>query len=102
MSVELKDYSFEGYYSSTTYLEDEPGVYAILCRHFEKNELVDVGEAENVKTRVEDHENSNCWRRRCSSSLVYAVLYTPDLNQKGREEIVDELRDEYTPVCGRK
>jgi len=100
MSLELKDYSFEGYFSSTLYLEDKPGIYAVLCRYFEKNKVVDIGEAENIKTRVDNHESSNCWRRNCQSSLVYAALYTPDLNQKARENIVDELRDEYEPVCG--
>lgn len=101
MSIELKDYSFEGYFSSTSYLEDKPGIYAILCRYFEKNKVIDIGEAENLKTRIDNHESSNCWRLNCPSSLVYAALYTPDLNQKKREEIVAELRDEYDPVCGR-
>jgi hypothetical protein len=100
MSVELKDYSFEGFFSSTSYLEYKPGIYAILCRHFEKNQVIDIGEAEDIKTRIDDHEGSGCWRRNCQSSLVYAALYTPDLNQKKREKIVDELRDEYSPPCG--
>jgi hypothetical protein len=100
MSVELKDYSFEGYFSSTSYLEDRPGIYAVLCRYFEENKVVDIGEDENIKTRIDNHESSNCWRRNCPSSLVYAALYTPDLNQKKRANIVDELRDEYDPVCG--
>ncbi len=101
MSVELENYSFEGYFSSTFYLEDKPGIYAVLCRFLEKNKVVDIGEAENIKTGIENNASSNCWRRNCQSSLVYAALYTPDLNQKARENIVDELRDEYEPVCGR-
>ncbi len=100
MGFELKGYSFEGPFSSATYLEDEPGVFAVLCRQFEKNHLVDIDEAENVRTRIDDHENSGCWRRNCESSLIYAVLYTPGLDSKERENIVDEIRDEYNPVCG--
>jgi len=33
--------------------------------------------------------------------LGYAVLYTPDLDEKGRLQIVDEIIDQYNPTCGR-
>ena len=102
MSIEIGNYSFEGYYSSPTYLEEKPGVYAIFCRNYEKDVLIDVGESENVKSRVEDNERSNCWRRNCPSALGYAVLYTPKLNEKKRMKIEDEIRDQYNPVCGRR
>ncbi len=102
MSIQIKDYSFEGLYSSPSHLEEEPGVFVVLCKTYEKNEVVDVGESENVKSRVEDNERSNCWRRNCESSLAYAVLYTPELTEKERMMIEYELRDEYNPVCGRK
>jgi hypothetical protein len=101
MSIEVGNYSFEGYYSSPTYLEDEPGLYAIFCRKYEKDVLVDIGESKNVKLRVQDNERSSCWIRNCPSSLGYAVLYTPDLDEKGRIKIVDEIKDQYNPVCGR-
>ena len=102
MSIEIGNYSFEGYYSSPTYLEDEPGLYAIFCRIYEKDVLLDVGESANVKSRVEDNEKSSCWRRNCPSALGYAVLYTPKLNEKKRMKIEDEIRDQYNPVCGRR
>ncbi len=101
MSIEIGNYSFEGYYSSPTYLEDEPGLYAVFCRIYEKDVLIDVGESENVKSRVQNNERSNCWTRNCPSALGYAVLYTPDLDEKGRMQTEEEIRDQYNPVCGR-
>jgi hypothetical protein len=101
MSIEIGNYSFEGYHSSPTYLEDEPGLYAILCRTYEKDVLLDIGESENVKSRVQDNERSSCWIRNCPSALGYAFLYTPDLDEKGRMQIVDEIKDQYNPVCSR-
>jgi hypothetical protein len=102
MSIEIGNYTFEGYYSSPTYLEDEPGLYAIFCRSFEKDVLLDVEESANVRSRAEDNEKSSCWRRNCPSALGYAVLYTPNLNEKKRKKIEVEIRDEHNPVCGRK
>jgi hypothetical protein len=102
MSIQIKDYSFEGIYSLPSHLEEEPGVFVVICQKYEKNEIVDIGESDNVKSRVENNERSNCWRRNCESSLAYAVLYTSDLTEKERRDIVYELRDEYNPVCGRE
>jgi hypothetical protein len=102
MSIQIKDYSFEGLYSLPSHLEEEPGVFVVFCQKYEKNEIVDIDESENVKSRIEDNERYNCWRRNCESSLAYAVYYTSDLTEKERSNIAYELRDEFNPVCGRK
>jgi len=102
MAIEIGNYSFEGYFSSPAYIEEAPGLYAIFCRHYEKDLLVDTGESDNVRLRVENNEKSNCWRRNCPSALGYAVLYTPDLDEEERKRIEEEIRDQYNPVCGRK
>lgn len=102
MSIEIGKYSFEGYYSSPALFNEEPGIYAIFCRNYEKDILIDTGEADNIRLKVENNERSNCWRRTCASALGYAVLYTPDLVEKERIEIEEEIRDQYNPVCGRK
>lgn len=102
MNIEIGNYTFEGYYSSPIYLEDQPGLYAIFCRIYEKDSLIDVGESPNVKSSVEDNERWSCWRRNCPSALGYAVLYTPKLNEKKRMNIEEEIRDKYNPVCGRR
>jgi hypothetical protein len=101
MNIEIGDYSFEGCFSSPKHLDDKPGLYAIFCINYGKNLLIDIGESKNIKTRIEDHERSSCWRRNCASALGYAALYTPKLKGKGRQKIEQEIRDEHNPICGR-
>ncbi len=102
MNIEIGNYSFEGYYSSPSNFEEDPGIYAVFCRNYEKDILIDVGESDNIRLKVENNERSSCWRRTCASALGYAVLYTPDLNEKGRMKIEEEIRDQYNPACGRE
>ncbi len=101
MSIKISGYTFEGPYSSTDYLDDRSGVYAILCDNGEKYGLVDVGESATVKSRVENHDREDCWKRKCSSpSLRFAVHYTPHLQQSGRTDIEQEIRSRFPNLCG--
>lgn len=102
MSIKIGNYTFEGPYSSTNSLEDRSGIYAILCKSANKNTVVDVGESATVKSRVETHDRSSCWSRKCTGKLCVAVLYTPNKQQSGRMQIEQELRDIYDPPCGKQ
>jgi hypothetical protein len=53
-----------------------------------------------VKSRVEDHDRKPCWSSNCNSTLVVAVLYTPDLDEAGRRRIEQEIRGMYNFPCG--
>lgn len=100
--IELAGYQFDGPYSSTSMLEDRSGVYAILSPiDTNRYKVVDVGESTNVKTRVENHDRSACWKRNATSEgLRYAVHYTPHLQQAGRKDIEQKVRNKYNPPCG--
>jgi hypothetical protein len=100
MSIKIGRYDFEGPYSSTTPIEDKSGVYAVLCHVNDKYNVLDVGESATVKTRLDNHERKDCWKRNCSAVLMFAVYYTPNLQQAGRKEIEQELRKAYNPLCG--
>ena len=100
MSIKIGDYNFEGPYSSTTLLEDKAGVYAIIDARPTENILVDIGESANVKSRVENHDRSDCWKRNSAGQLQAAVMYTPNLYQEGRMRIEQEIRNQYTIACG--
>jgi len=50
--------------------------------------------------RIESHDRANCWTRNRQRNLTVAVLYTLNLQQVGRRAIEQELRSQYTPVCG--
>jgi hypothetical protein len=100
MTIKIGKYRFEGPYISPAGLEDRSGVYAILCRAGDELHLVDVGESATVRSRVENHDRKDCWKRECSGELRYAAHYTPHLQQSGRREIEQEIRQEYTVPCG--
>jgi len=100
MSITVGRYSFEGPFTDTNSLEDRSGVYAIHCKQGEQYSLIDVGESATVKSRVENHDRADCWRRNCSGTLTVSALYTPNAQQAGRRSIEKELRDQYDPPCG--
>lgn len=101
MGILIAGYTFDGPYSSTNSLEDRSGVYAILCKKDNGNyTLIDAGESAQVKSRVESHDRKSCWDRNCHSTLMFAVFYTPHLQQAGRIEIEQKIRTQYNPTCG--
>lgn len=102
MSLEVGKYTFVGPYSSTDSLEDKSGVYMIVCNSNGKYHAIDVGESATVKSRVENHDRKQCWTRNCHSTLMVAVLYTPRLQQAGRQEIEQEIRNQFGLPCGER
>jgi len=98
--ITIGRYNFDGPYSSTSKLEDRAGVYAIIDARTGENILVDVGESAVVRTRVENHDRSDCWNRNTIGKLQAAVLYTPNLHQEGRMRIEQEIRNQFHPACG--
>ena len=100
MSLAILGHSFLDPVSTTSTLRDSSGVYVILTRKnsTENFTLVDVGESATVKTRVDNHDRSNCWNRNKQGELKVSVLYTP--SQSERMEIEQAIRAKYRPVCG--
>ncbi|NOZ27999.1 MAG: hypothetical protein GXP39_08105 [Chloroflexi bacterium] len=102
MGIKIGDYTFEGPYTDTSKLQDHSGVYAIICYQDQRYHLVDVGESANVKERVENHDRKECWSRNCPGTLMFSVLYTPNLQQPGRKKIEQDVRNKFNPPCGEK
>lgn len=100
MTITVGNYTFEGPYTNTSSLNDSSGVYAIHCEKDGKYYLIDVGESATVKSRVDNHDRTESWRRNCSGILTVSVLYTPNRQQHGRKAIEEELRNLYSPPCG--
>lgn len=102
MSITLAGYDFEGPFKSSGSLENRAGVYAVFCPTSDnKYKVIDVGEASEVKSRVEQHDRSSCWGRNCSN-LQYGAHYTPNTKQPGRRDIESKVRDKYDPPCGKQ
>ncbi|GAB6166183.1 hypothetical protein JCM19992_21830 [Thermostilla marina] len=102
MSIRIGQYTFEGPYSNTAQLDDRAGVYAILCSHDGKYDVVDVGESAQIRTRVENHDRKDCWQWNCAGTLMVAAYYTPHLQSAGRVSIEQEIRARYNPPCGER
>lgn len=100
MGITVGKYNFEGPYTKISNLEDSAGVYAIHCYRDEKYYLIDVGESATVKSRVENHDRADCWKRNCRGTLTISVLYTPHQQQAGRREVEQAIRDQFNPPCG--
>lgn len=91
-------YNVEGPFGENN-LRDLSGVYAILGKNSENEKwtVVDVGESNEVKTRISNHDRRSCWEGQGFSILSVAVLYTDETT---REQIEREWRDQYNPPCG--
>ncbi len=101
MTIPIGRRLFQGPYLSADSLEDRSGVYAILDQRRDgKYYVIDIGESKAVKTRVESHDRANCWTKNQMGILAVAVFYTPHQQQAGRTAIEQELRSQYSPVCG--
>lgn len=100
MTITVGKYTFEGPLTSPNSLENRSGVYAIHCLKEAKYALVDVGESATVRDRVVAHDRKDCWDRNCPGNLTYSAYYTPNLQQPGRMQIEQEIRQQYNPPCG--
>lgn len=100
MAIKIGDYDFDGPYTNTSSFSDNSGIYAILCYRDEKYHVIDIGESATVKTRLDTHDRSDCWKKNCSGILYFSVLYTPNKQQTGRKEIEQKLRQQFNPPCG--
>ncbi len=101
MSIKIGGYDFEGPYTDTSKLRYEQGVYSILDQRTDgKYHVVDVGESEDVRSRIENHNRSDCWKRNQRGRLTVAVLYTPGMSGDRRRAIAWALREQYSPACG--
>jgi hypothetical protein len=100
--ITISGYNFDGPYTSTGFLSDNAGVYAILTRRGQADAwtLIDAGESGGVKTRIEGHDRKDCWRRRSQGVVAAAVLYTPNWSAEQRRLLESSVRGQYAPACG--
>jgi hypothetical protein len=102
MSIQIGQYAFEGPYKDTSLFQNLSGVYAVLCHNNGQYNIVDIGEAGDVRNRLDTHDRKDCWKRECKGTLLFCVLYTPHKQQAGRMVIEQELRAQFKPPCGKK
>ncbi len=100
MAFEHWGYTFEGAWPNPNNLEPRPGVYVIWCRTGTTWSVLDAGESQDVKTAVLSHPRSEEWKKKCAGQMFFAATYTPSLEQAGRKEIEQKIRQISHPTCG--
>jgi len=93
-------YSFEGAFLNCDSLKNLPGIYVIWCKSGENWKVLDVGESENVKERVCNHDRQDCWARNCNGTIYYSAVYFPDSSAEQRRVVESEIRTTTKPPCG--
>jgi hypothetical protein len=75
----------------------QPGVYAIVGP---VEALLDVGQSDNVRARIQSHERVGCWNRHAPLGWLVAVHYTPDPEK--RTLIERHIRQTRSLPCGER
>lgn len=99
MTIRIGNYSFEVPFTDTTSLKSQSGVYAVLTRGNQADRwtVLDIGESEDVRGRVKNHDRKNCWQHDSKGTLSVAAYYC---GAGVRERVEAELRKQYNPPCG--
>lgn len=91
--MEIQGYNFEGPYSTSTNFNAVAGVYLITTS---SNKIIDVGETDNLKERIPNHERRQCWENNDATSL----WFHHESNRENRLSKEKKIRLYYDPVCG--
>lgn len=99
MTLQIGKYQAEGPYFDADSLKRLSGVYVILGRSQNTSpwNVLDIGEAGDVRERIETHDRKDQWKGCGHSQLAVAPIYS---NSSQRMLIERELRNQYNPPCG--
>lgn len=95
MSV-INGYTFDGpYLIEGTNFSAVPGVYVIHTNGI----WLDVGETDNLKERIANHERRNSWIYYASGNQIFLSFYH-DRDLNNRLSVESQLRTSLCPTCG--
>lgn len=96
MPITIEGYTFSGPHYHTRRFNQDFGCVYILVNGL--NQLVDVGQTDNINSRIINHERKMCWiRNGCVETGLY-VYISPDENFRLLLERL--IRNKYKPLCG--
>jgi predicted GIY-YIG superfamily endonuclease len=94
--ITLEGYEFKGpFLESETNFNEVSAVYVVLDS---RNNRVDVGETDNLKKRLANHERRDCWEENCENEIYVAARV--EGNQDERLKIEKIIRNSCAMVCG--
>ena len=96
MSIKIANYEFEGPYQSVDNIKNQPGLYAVILQTTKNLFLLDLGESENVKSKIKSHERKKLWDKYATQGdLVYSTCYVKDDDKNEREQMINEINKVY-------
>jgi len=102
MSITIGGYAFDGPHTQTGPVAIGQGIYSILDYRPGAGGpyVLDIGEAGDVRRRLDSHDRKEQWRRNSRGTLACAVLYTTGWTDQQRRDVESRLRQQYAPPCG--
>ncbi len=92
-TVNYEGYTFNGPFSINTSFNEVAGIYLITTVN---GNIVDVGETDNLKQRIPNHERRACWSRNNGVNLYFHH----ENDQKQRLAKEKFFRIKSNPSCG--
>ena len=96
MSFELAGLTFEGPHAFYSDLKDEPGIFVIIDDQESVRRIIDVGEAEQVRSRINFHEREDCWKANSFGTFGVGICYVPMSTAEQRRSMEAAIRND----CG--
>ena len=102
MSFTKHGRTFDGPYFNTSTLDAKAGVYIVWDERStdDLSHPLDVGESEDVRERLGNHDRADCWKRKATGTIKYSATYTSDLTAQQRRDLEKKIRDAEKPPCG--
>lgn len=93
--MNIAGYNFSGPYLTNADFNQVGAVYVISDA---KNIAIDVGQTDNLRDRIYNHERKNCWIQNANGAVyVYAFV---ENNEKNRLAIESVIRNGTKFSCG--
>lgn len=96
----LGDHQFVGPFTDASFLPAISGVYVITTlAPNSRHTIIDVGESEDMRHRISNHDRSKQWSNHIQDGLYAWVLAA---NEAERMLIEKAHRLAYSPICGER
>ena len=90
-----QNYKLQGYFEMPSELEPHQGIYVVYDKYNGNYKPIDIGESENIKERISNHDRKKDWRKIAKGTICYAVKYLIGCDERIRKEVEQDLRDKY-------
>lgn len=93
--MNIKGYEFKGPFTTETDFKSIGAVYVITDTN---NSPIDVGQTNDLKSRIPSHERQDCWKRNAQGGVsVYARV---ESSEQTRLQIESIIRNSFKFTCG--